>query len=457
MRGTGIAARYRRKGSEAKAMRLAQPSATNGFCRDCLSGFAGEPARCPVCGSPRLLRHPELDRLAIAHLDCDAFYAAIEKRDDPSLAEKPVIVGGGKRGVVATACYIARISGVRSAMPMFQALRLCPGAVVIPPDMEKYAAAGREVRRLMLELTPLVEPVSIDEAFMDLSGTERLHQASPALSLLRLAGRIETELGITVSIGLSFNKFLAKIASDLQKPRGFSVIGRAEALAFLADKPVSLIYGVGKATQAQLAADGIRSIATLQRMSESELGRRYGAMGLRLYRLARAEDTRAVEPRGEAKSVSAETTFEKDVADLAALRATLRRLSEKVSRRLKKAGIAGRTLTLKLKTADFRTRTRSRQLGAPTLLADRIFREGTELLAREADGTEFRLIGIGLSDFADPLLADPADLVDASAGRRAAAEAAIDKIRGKFGPEAVGLGIVFDMPGTPPNPRRSPK
>jgi DNA polymerase-4 len=417
-----------------------------GFCRDCLEPAPPGAKRCRACGSPRLRLHDELFQLSIAHLDCDAFYAAIEKRDDPSLADKPVIVGGGKRGVVATACYIARISGVRSAMPMFQALARCPDAVVVPPDMEKYARVGREVRTLMLELTPQVEPLSIDEAFMDLSGTERLHHAPPALSLARLARRIETEIGITVSIGLSFNKFLAKVASDLEKPRGFSVIGRAEALDFLATKPVGLIWGVGKTMQARLASDGIATIGALQKMQESELARRYGSMGLRLARLSRAEDHRSVDPRGEAKSVSAETTFDADLSDAKALRAILRSLSEKVSRRLKRAGIAGRTITLKLKTADFRIRTRSRQLPDPTQLADRIFSAGADLLARETDGTRFRLIGIGIADFFDPALADPADLVDPAAARRAKAEAAIDRIREKFGNEAVETGLVFDGP-----------
>ncbi len=426
-----------------------------GFCRDCLAVVPAHAARCPACGSPRLVRHAEIADLSIAHLDCDAFYAAIEKRDDPSLADKPVIVGGGKRGVVATACYIARIRGVRSAMPMFQALKACPDAVVVRPNMEKYVAVGREVRRLMLELTPLVEPLSIDEAFMDLSGTEKLHHAPPAISLGRLARRVENELGITVSIGLSFNKFLAKIASDLEKPRGFSVIGKAEALAFLAEKPVSLIFGVGKAMQARLAADGIRTIGALQRMGEADLGKRYGSMGLRLYRLARADDTRKVSPHGEAKSVSAETTFDGDIADPAALRAILRALAEKVSRRLKKAGLAGRTLTLKLKTADFRTRTRSRQLADATRLADRIFREGEDLLARETDGTFFRLLGIGISDFTDPQLADPIDLVDTGAGKRAAAEAAIDLIRARYGSEAVELGLVFERGGNRSEPGAS--
>jgi DNA polymerase-4 len=315
--------------------------------------------------------------------------------------------------------------------------------------MEKYVAVGRQVRAHMLALTPLVEPLSIDEAFLDLSGTERLHGAPPAFSLARLSQRIETELGITVSIGLSFNKFLAKVASDLEKPRGLSVIGRAEAIEFLRQKPVSLIWGVGKAMQARLAEDGIRTIGALQRMDENELVRRYGAMGLRLAQLSRAEDDRAVDPSGEVKSISAETTFDADLADGHQLKVTLRALSERVARRLKKAGLAGQTVTLKLKTADFRLRTRSRRLSDPTQLADRIFTAGAELLAREIDGTKFRLIGVGLADFADPGLADPHDLVDPGATRRAAAEAAVDSIRSKFGIDAVELGLVFDRPRRP--------
>jgi len=432
---------------------LTERPETHALCLDCLARSPAGPTRCVRCGSPRLVVHPELDRLAIAHLDCDAFYAAIEKRDDPSLADRPVIIGGGRRGVVSTACYIARIHGVHSAMPMFKALKACPDAVVIPPDMEKYGKVGREVRALMLELTPQVEPISIDEAFMDLAGTERLHHAAPALSLARLALRIEREIGITVSIGLSFNKFLAKIASDLRKPRGFSVIGREEAVAFLAPKPVGLIWGVGKAMQARLAADGIRTIGALQRMPEADLARRYGSIGLRLARLSKAEDSRTVDPRGEAKSVSAETTFDEDVADPRRLQAMLRTLSEKVSRRLKQQDLAGRTVTLKLKTGDFRLRTRSRQLPDPTRLADRIFHEGGALLAKESDGTPYRLIGIGISDFADPLLADPVDLVDPGAARRAKAEAAIDAIRGRFGNKAVETGLVFDNGGRKPPTR----
>ncbi|WP_183852604.1 DNA polymerase IV [Prosthecomicrobium pneumaticum] len=413
------------------------------FCRDCLTPAAIGAVRCRACGSPRLAAHAELDRLSIAHIDCDAFYAAVEKRDDPSLADMPVIIGGGKRGVVSTACYVARIHGVRSAMPMFQALKLCPDAVVIRPNMEKYVAVGRQVRAAMLELTPLVEPLSIDEAFLDLSGTERLHGASPALALARFQQRIERDIGITLSVGLSFNKFLAKIASDLDKPRGFAVIGRGEALAFLAPRPVSTIWGVGKAFEAKLAADGIRTVGQLQGMREGELARRYGSMGFRLARLSRAEDRRPVDPRHEPKSVGAETTFDADLADHTALRPILRRLSEKVSGRLKRAQLAGVTVTLKLKTADFKLRSRARQLPDPTQLADRIFRAAESLLAHETNGTFYRLIGVSISDFADPAIADPDDLVDPGAGKRAKAEKAIDAVREKFGRGAVEHGLTF--------------
>jgi len=414
------------------------------FCRDCLCDTDPRAARCAACGSPRLLSHPELDRLHIAHIDCDAFYAAVEKRDDPSLRDRPLIIGGGRRGVVSTACYIARVKGVRSAMPMFKALELCPEAVVIPPNMEKYSAVGREVRARMLALTPLVEPLSIDEAFLDLSGTERLHHTTPARTLARFALDIERDIGISVSVGLAPNKFLAKIASDLDKPRGFSVIGASEAKAFLADKPVGFIWGVGAVTQRQLTADGIRVIGDLQKMDETDLAKRYGSLGLRLYHLARGEDHRDVSANSAAKSISAETTFETDVSDPHALTRTLRALSEKVSHRVKKAGLAGQTVTLKLKTAQFKTITRSRRLADPTQLADKIFRIGRELLLPEADGRRFRLIGIGLADFADPRLSDPDDLVDRQAGKRARAEHAVDALRDKFGKSAVELGLLLD-------------
>jgi DNA polymerase-4 len=415
-----------------------------GFCRECLEDLPDRAARCPACGSPRLVRHPELGRLAIAHVDCDAFYAAIEKRDDPSLRDKPVIIGGGKRGVVSTACYIARTYGIKSAMPMFQARRLCPHATVVPPDMAKYAGVGREVRTLMLGLTPLVEPLSIDEAFLDLSGTERLHGRSPAKSLAAFARTVEDKIGITVSVGLSENKFLAKLASDLDKPRGFSVLSRAEAAAFLAPRPVTFIWGVGKAMGTALAREGFRIIADLQRADETELMRRFGTEGLRLARLAHGIDSREVSAERETKSVSAETTFESDIAAFRELERTLWRLSEKVSGRLKAKELAGSTVTLKLKTADFRLRTRARSLHAPTQLAAKIFAAGRELLEREADGTKFRLLGIGVSALASPADADPADLVDRRGARDKAAEQAVDRLRQKFGRAAVVKGLALE-------------
>jgi DNA polymerase-4 len=410
------------------------------FCRDCLTDTASDATRCGKCRGHRILRHAELDTLSIAHLDCDAFYAAIEKRDDPSLRDKAVIVGGGKRGVVSTCCYIARIDGVRSAMPMFKARQLCPHAVIIKPQTAKYAAEGKRVRALMRALTPLVEPLSLDEAYLDLSGTERLHGMTPAKSMAVLSKRIEDEIGITVSIGLSCNKFLAKLASELDKPRGFAVIGRAEAVAFLRDKPVGMIRGAGAALQARLAKDGITRIGQIQDADGRDLARRYGSTGLWLHRLAHADDTRAVDPSGEMKSISSETTFNENVSGYAELERILWRQCERVSARAKAMELGGRTVTLKLKTAGFKIRTRSASLDAPTQLADRIFRVAREALRREADGTAFRLLGAGLHNICPANQCDPDDLVDRGAGKRAKAEHAMDKVRAKFGGEAVGKG-----------------
>ncbi|MDY8109515.1 DNA polymerase IV [Fulvimarina sp. 2208YS6-2-32] len=424
-------------------------------CRDCHHVGSPGQRRCSACGSPRLAAHPELGGLQLAHLDCDAFYASIEKRDAPHLADKPVIVGGGTRGVVTTCCYIARIRGVRSAMPMFKALKLCPDAVVVRPAMEKYAAVGRQVRQMMRDLTPLVEPLSIDEAFMDLAGTERLHGEPSAVTLVKLASRVEREIGVSVSIGLSHNKFLAKMASDLEKPRGFSVIGRRDTHDFLKIRPITAIWGVGDAMAGKLRADGLTRIGQLQEMEEAELMRRYGVTGARLSRLSRGIDMRSVEPRGEAKSISAETTFSVDLYRMDELVPILRRLSEKVSARLKATDLAATGITLKLKSADFKLRTRQRKLADPTRLADRIFACGRALLENELDGTRFRLIGIGCAGFAPAATADPDDLVDAGFAKRAKAEAALDLLRNRFGEGAIETGFTYRA--TPPksDPHRS--
>lgn len=411
------------------------------LCRDCFTAADAVPRRCPACGSPRVITHDELQSLTIAHIDCDAFYAAVEKRDDPSLRDKPLIIGGGRRGVVSTACYIARTYGVGSAMPMFKALKACPNATVIKPSMEKYATVGRQVRALMRDVTPLVEPISIDEAFLDLTGTERLHRMSAAETLMRLAARIEAEIGITVSVGLSHNKFLAKLASDLDKPRGFSVIGRKETKALLASMPVSKIWGVGKAMQRKLEANGITMIADLQTADERDLMARYGQMGLRLARLSRGEDTREVKPVREAKSISAETTFNEDIADYETLEAILWRLSDKVAGRCKASDLAGHTVTLKLKSSDFKTRTRNMTLADPTQLADIIFRAGQKLLKPETQGTSYRLIGIGVANLITATGGmQVGDMLDPDANRRAAAERAVDKVREKFGKQMIDKG-----------------
>jgi DNA polymerase IV len=415
------------------------------LCRDCRTQFdAG--VRCPKCRSPRVLAHPELYDLSIAHMDCDAFYASVEKRDNPDLRDQPVIVGGGQRGVVSTCCYIARIHGVRSAMPMFQALKLCPQAVVVKPRMSAYVEASRAIRAMMEELTPAIEPLSLDEAFLDLSGTTRLHGAPPAVMLAGLVRRMEVELGLTGSIGLSHNKFLAKIASDLDKPKGFSVIGRAETEDFLLPKPVKIIWGVGTAMQAQLERAGIRTIADLRRWEQADLSARFGQMGARLFHLARGQDRRRVQRDAAVKSISKETTFFEDTADQDLLDGHIWRLATQVADRAKAKGFGGKTVTLKLKRSDFSALSRRVTLEDPTQLADRIYRTARALFdaAQAQLGAgfgPFRLIGVGISDLSPAETADQlGDLLDPTAPKRAAAERASDAIRARFGKDAIVKG-----------------
>lgn len=414
------------------------------LCRDCLTPFenaAVSAKRCPACGSPRLTEHPELFDLSIAHMDCDAFYAAVEKRDNPALADKPVIIGGGRRGVVSTACYLARIKGVKSAMPMFQARKLCPEAVVVRPRFEAYTAASKAIRAMMQELTPIIEPLSLDEAFLDLSGTARLHHAPPAVMLARLVKRMQDELGLTGSIGLSHNKFLAKVASDLDKPRGFSIIGKAETTAFLRPKPVRLIWGIGPAAQDSLAAAGIRTFDDLLRWDRRDLQARFGGMGARLYALARGEDGRRITPHSPVKTLSNETTFAADTADADILDGHIWRMAEKVSARAKAQDKAGRVVTLKLKTHDFRLITKRQSLHQPTQMADTLYRVAHELFGPLSDRGPFRLLGVGLSQITAADAADrEADLLDEGAGKRAAAERATDQIRARFGADAIIKG-----------------
>lgn len=410
------------------------------LCRECLTEVPTGP-RCPSCRSPRLVAHPELFSLSIAHMDCDAFYASVEKRENPSIRDRPVIIGGGRRGVVSTACYIARIKGVRSAMPMFKALKLCPDAVVLKPRMSYYAEISRLVRALMEELTPAIEPLSLDEAFLDLSGTRRLHGASPAVMLARLAKRMEDEIGISGSIGLSHNKFLAKVASDLDKPRGFSLIGVAETQEFLRDKSVGLIWGVGRATQASLEEAGIRTFADLLRWDRTDLSTRFGAMGDRLFHLARGTDRRRVVRDAPVKSISNETTFEEDIADPDVLDGHIWRLAEMVADRAKAKGFAGRVVTLKLKRTNHSALSRRVSLHEPTQIADRLYREARALFERVNDVGSYRLLGVGLSDLT-PAGPDEMhhDLLDPQAAVRAEAERATDALRARFGKDAILKG-----------------
>ncbi len=407
------------------------------LCRDCLwTGEAPAARRCPSCGSPRLAAHAELFDLSMAHMDCDAFYASVEKRDRPELRDQPVIVGGGVRGVVTTCCYMARVYGVRSAMPMFKALAACPQAVVIKPDFAKYKAESKIIMGLLAELTPLVQPLSLDEAWMDLSGTERLHGAPPAVTLARVQARIEAQTGLTVSIGLAPNKFLAKIASDLDKPRGFSVIGAAEARSFLAPRPVGLLPGVGPAMVKSLEAAGLRTIGDLARWDQKDLAKRFGAQGLRLHDLAHGRDTRPVDPDQVRKGISAETTFNTDIAAYEALEDRLSPLCERVAIQARAAGVTGRVVTLKLKTPDFRLLTRRRALPEPTQTARTLFAAARELLRREADGRTFRLIGVGLSELS-PATQGAGELFGGEEQRILTGEKTADAIRARFGPQAL--------------------
>ncbi len=384
----------------------------NCLCRDCgRLDHVGTtaPQACAHCGSERLVTHPELAALAIAHVDCDAFYASIEKRDRPEVAELPVIVGGGARGVVLTCCYIARRFGVRSAMPMAQATRLCPDATIIRPDMEKYRRESRRIREAMLTVTPTVESVSIDEAYLDLSDDTR--EEPPARALARLALLVEKRIGVTISIGLAPNKMLAKLASDLGKPRGFRIIGASDALAVLGPMKVSALPGVGPVMATKLASLGFQTIAELRNAKEDELAHRFGRWGHRLLRYAHGEDARKV-GAGRARSVSvgAERTFARDLKRYDEIAEELRALCTRVAERLARADLAAGSLTLKLRRYDRKTSTHACRLHNPTKRAETIFDTVAPTLRRVLDGTAFRLIGVTAHDLVPGQRADPPDL-----------------------------------------------
>ena len=410
------------------------------LCRKCFNTF-NEEGRCPRCSSPLVVSHSELFDLNIAHMDCDAFYASVEKRDNPDLADKPVIIGGGRRGVVSTACYIARIRGVKSAMPMFKALEKCPDAVVIRPRMKIYAEISQQIRSMMNDITPLVEPLSLDEAFMDMSGTHKLHGAPPAVMLAKLMDRISDNLGLTGSIGLSHNKFLAKIASDLNKPNGYSIIGEAETSSFLKDKSIRLIWGVGASTQKSLEKSGIRTFLDLLRWDRKDLVSKFGSMGDRLWFLARGQDARVVSNSDRIKSISNETTLNENTSNMRVLEGHLWRLCEKVSSRAKSKGLAGTIMILKLKSSNHKIITRRVTLRNPTYLADVLFRSTYPLMEAAIENGPFRLVGAGLSGLclASQAQREP-ELLDDGALNRIKVERVTDEIREKFGDEAMIKG-----------------
>jgi DNA polymerase-4 len=410
------------------------------LCRKCFNTF-NEEGRCPRCSSPLVVSHSELFDLNIAHMDCDAFYASVEKRDNPDLADKPVIIGGGRRGVVSTACYIARIRGVKSAMPMFKALEKCPDAVVIRPRMKIYAEISQQIRAMMNDITPLVEPLSLDEAFMDMSGTHKLHGAPPAVMLAKLMDRISDNLGLTGSIGLSHNKFLAKIASDLNKPNGYSIIGEAETSSFLKDKSIRLIWGVGASTQKSLEKSGIRTFLDLLRWDRKDLVSKFGSMGDRLWFLARGQDARVVSNSDRIKSISNETTLNENTSNIRVLEGHLWRLCEKVSSRAKSKGLAGTIMILKLKSSNHKIITRRVTLRDPTYMADVLFRSTYPLMEAAIENGPFRLVGAGLSGLclASQAQREP-ELLDDGALNRIKVERVTDEIREKFGDEAMIKG-----------------
>ena len=409
-------------------------------CRECFKTFNIKKEFCDKCYSVNIISNYEIEDLNIAHIDCDAFYASIEKRDNPNYKNTPIIIGGGKRGVVATACYIARTKGVKSAMPMYKALKLCPEAIIIKPNMQKYKMASDKIIKIMREMTPLVEPLSLDEAFLDLSGTLRLHKKIPAVILAELSKKIIEKVGVSVSVGLSYNKFLAKICSDIDKPRGFSIINKKEALNFLKDKPVEVLWGVGKTLKNKLNNDGIKTVGQIKEMEINEVINKYGAIGSHIHKLSNAEDNRVIKPFRKVKSISHETTFEKDTNDQDFLKKTLWSLCEKVSNRSKNKGLGGNTINLKIKTKDFKLISRSITIDEPTQIAEIIFQAAKLLLLREINTNKFRLLGVGLSNLKEAEICDLYDLINIDSNRDKKIEFAMDSIRHRFGTNLIKKG-----------------
>jgi len=377
---------------------------------------------------------------AILHVDMDAFYASVEVRDNPELLGKPVIVGAGpqERGVVSAASYEARRFGVHSAMPSRTAYKLCPHGVFVQPNMQKYGAVSRQIMTILETFTPLIQPVSIDEAFLDVTGSLGLY--GDALTIAkRIKAEIHAQTGLTASVGVAPNKFLAKLASDLNKPDGLTVITDENKVQMLAPLPAAKIWGVGKVTEKRLHELHLQTIGDIQRMPVEELRQRIGNAAEHLHALALGEDDREVETDGESKSISSEHTFAVDTADLAQIKKSLLEQCEEVGTRLRQEKVAARTVQLKLRYADFTTLTRRRTLAQPTQDEMQLYEVAGQLLSAERiTGKRIRLIGIGGSNLVAPALQN--DLFNRSDEKRTRLAKAVDELRGKLGPGAIKRG-----------------
>jgi DNA polymerase-4 len=387
------------------------------------------------------------DQPGILHVDLDAFYASVEQLADPTLAGRPVVVGGlGPRGVVSAASYEARTFGIQSAMPMARARRACPDAVFLAPRFDAYEAASRDVMAIFNAFTPLVEPLSLDEAFLDVRGAHRLHGSGAEIAIA-IRARVQQETGLHASVGVATTKFLAKIASDLSKPDGLIVVAPGEELAFLHPLPVERLWGVGPATRRRLERFGVRTIGDLAAMPEDTLVRSIGvAHGQHLHALAWNRDERSVEPVRQVKSIGNEETFPRDITDRATLEGELVRLADRVAGRLRKSQHVGRTVQLKVRFADFRTITRSRTLAEATDLAVDITRVTTELLTLIDIAEGIRLLGVSMQQLESADAVQGALLLDEESSpsgsettrsQRGALERSVDRVRARYGDAAV--------------------
>lgn len=381
----------------------------------------------------------------IIHIDMDAFFASVEQLDNPELRGKPVIIGGGGRGVVSTASYEARRYNVHSAMPMFQARKLCPDGVFLRGRMHRYKEKSLEVMKVLHTFSPLVEQASVDEAYLDATGLE--HVFGSAVNMAeRLQNEVHTQTGLTCSLGLAPVKFLAKIASDMKKPAGLTVLAHEDIPLFLRQLPVKKIPGVGKHMLQKLELLGIRYAADVERFPPSFWQERLGKMGMVLYDRGRGIDARPVEPYREPKSESAENTFAVDTYDQEILSQWLLRQSERVGKSLRKQGLAGRTITLKIKYADFTQHTKSRTLKEHTNSTRRIYETALGLLAESRVSRPLRLIGVGVSQFGNEggQLSLLPDVREAEKRRDSALDTVLDTLRDKYGTQAVVRGKIFE-------------